>query len=148
MPDIEDQIRRAQEDGLFKDLPGKGKPLRLEDNPHEDPEWRMAHRMLRSSGFSLPWIEALRQIEADLEDARTALKQSSDWRAAALENGEDYEMVQAEWRRKESLFRDEMESLNKRIADYNLGVPNERFQRRKLNVEAEIKAIKQETDRG
>ena len=66
MPNIEEQIRRAQEGGQFDDLPGKGKPLRLDENPHEDPEWRLAHQILRNGGFSLPWIEMWREIEAEL----------------------------------------------------------------------------------
>ncbi len=63
MSNIEDHIRRAIEEGKFDDLPGKGKPLKLEDDPFVDPEWRLAHHMLRCSGFSLPWIER-RQEEA------------------------------------------------------------------------------------
>ncbi|MEA3440806.1 MAG: DUF1992 domain-containing protein [Chloroflexota bacterium] len=58
MTGIEEHIRRAMEEGKFDDLPGKGKPLRLDHNPHEDPQWRTAYRMLRNSGFTLPWIEA------------------------------------------------------------------------------------------
>ena len=141
MPDIEDQIRRAQEDGLFKDLPGKGKPLSLDENPQEDPDWRLAHHMLRSSGFSLPWIETLREIEADLESARTALKQSWDWRENAPMEGRSKDQVQAQWRRAELVFQEEIKRLNERIADYNLGVPSARFQRRKLNADKEIEAL-------
>jgi DnaJ family protein C protein 28 len=148
MPDIEDQIRRAQEEGAFKDLPGKGKPLRLNDNPHEDPEWRMANHILHSSGFSLPWIEALRAIEADLEDARAAVKKSWSWRTAALAQGESPDQVQTEWQRAESVFRDQIERLNQRIADYNLAVPAMRFQRRKLNAEKELGALKQDVEGG
>ena len=58
MNKAEDQIRRAMEEGKFDDLPGEGKPLRLENDPFEDPEWRMAHHVLRNGGFTLPWIEA------------------------------------------------------------------------------------------
>ena len=47
MPDlsIEEIIRRAIQEGKFDDLPGKGEPLQLDDNPHEDPEWRAAHHI-------------------------------------------------------------------------------------------------------
>ena len=46
---------------------GKGKPLRLEDDSLEDPEWRMAYHMLREGGFSLPWIELRQEIVTTLE---------------------------------------------------------------------------------
>jgi len=57
VPNAEEQIRRAIEEGKFDNLPGKGKPLNLEQNPFEDPEWRLANHVLITSGFSLPWIE-------------------------------------------------------------------------------------------
>jgi hypothetical protein len=141
MPDIEEQIRRAQEEGQFKDLPGKGKPLRLDENPHEDPEWRLAHHILRESGFSLPWIERLREIEADLGAARAALQQAWAWHQSALAQGQPYAQVQAEWERAQAAFRTEAARLNQRIGDYNLGAPAHRFQRPKVNAGREIEAL-------
>ena len=141
MPDIEDQIRRAQEEGQFEDLPGKGKPLRLDENPHEDPEWRLTHHMLREGGFSLPWIELNREIEAKLEAARKSLKSAWGWRASALREGAPYEQVQGEWLRAQAAFRGRIERLNKRIADYNLGVPSDRFQRRAVDAVREIAGV-------
>jgi hypothetical protein len=74
MPDTDEQIRRAMQEGQFEDLPGQGRPLQLDEDPFEDPDWRLAHHMLRSAGYSLPWIETRREIEADLAAARLALK--------------------------------------------------------------------------
>ena len=65
---LDEQIRQAMQDGAFDDLPGKGKPLDLSENPHEDPGWRMAYRMLRANGFSLPWIETRKAIEFEFEE--------------------------------------------------------------------------------
>ena len=48
---IDQKIREAMEQGEFDDLPGKGEPVDLSANPFEDPELRLAHRMLRSAGF-------------------------------------------------------------------------------------------------
>ena len=42
---IEEQIRRAIQEGKFDDLPGKGKPLKLDENPFEESEWRMANKI-------------------------------------------------------------------------------------------------------
>ena len=141
MPDIEEQIRRAQEEGQFEDLPGKGKPLRLDENPHEDPGWRLAFHLLRESGFSLPWIEVLREIEADLESTRASLKDAWAWHESALAQGEAHERVQAEWRRTQADFQEQIERLNQRIADYNLNVPSEHFQRPKLDAGREIERV-------
>jgi hypothetical protein len=73
MRSIDEQIRQAMEEGKFDDLPGKGRPLRLDENPFEDPEWRMAYQVLHNSGYSLPWLESRRELLKDLEAAQAAL---------------------------------------------------------------------------
>ena len=57
---LDEQIRQAIARGDFDNLPGKGKPLDLSENPHEDPGWRMAYRILKENGYTLPWIETRR----------------------------------------------------------------------------------------
>ena len=52
----------------------------------------------------------------------------------------------AEWERSQDAFKEKLTSLNKRIRDYNLQVPNARFQRPVLNFEREIKKITAELD--
>jgi DnaJ family protein C protein 28 len=135
---IEEQIRRAMEEGQFDNLPGKGKPLHLEDNPFEDPEWRLAHHVLRSSGFTLPWIEARRELEAAILEARTALRRSWAWRQAALARSQPVQLVDAEWERAVEVFRRQVNEINRNILTYNLKAPSERLHLSKINVEGEI----------
>ena len=142
MPNIEEQLRRAIEEGKFDDLPGKGKPLRLEENTHEDPAWSLAFKMLKDSGHSLPWIETRREIEAEIEKGRGALQRAWGWRCGALAEGQPAGQVQAEWEHSLDVFRDQVAALNKRIRDYNLEVPHVRFQRPLLNLEREVNSIK------
>ncbi|UQZ88978.1 DUF1992 domain-containing protein [Deltaproteobacteria bacterium Smac51] len=47
----ERKIREAMEEGQFDNLPGKGKPLKLEDLSHLPPELRMAYTILKNSGY-------------------------------------------------------------------------------------------------
>jgi len=140
MPNIEDLLRKAMADGKFDNLPGKGKPLRLdENNPLADPEWELAYHMLKESGYSLPWIETIREIEGDIETARQDLQRAWKWRQAALSaspSGSSYPF--GEWERALEAFKDKLTRLNKRIRDYNLEVPNARFQRPILNIEREL----------
>ena len=142
MPDIEEHIRKALEEGKFADLPGKGKPLRLEDDPHADPEWRLAYHVLKESGFSLPWIEKRQEIEAEIAEARQALQRAWDYRAACLAENQPYAQVEAGWQQALGAFREKAEKINQRIGDYNLGTPNERFQRGKLKVEQEVDRVR------
>lgn len=142
MPNIEEHIRRAMQEGKFDDLPGKGKPLHLDENPHEDEAWRLSYHLLREAGYSLPWIETIKEIEAEIEKVRAALRRSWEWRAAALEQDQPYDLVQAEWQRAVDDFSQKLISLNKRIRDYNLEAPNERFQRPLLKLERELEELR------
>lgn len=141
MPNIEEHIRKAMQDGKFDDLPGKGKPLTLQDDPHADPEWALAFRMLKEAGFSLPWIEELKEIEADIETARAGLRQAWEWRRKAEVEGMRREFVALEWERAFMRFQDRVAALNKRIRDVNLEVPNARFQRPMLEVAREVRRV-------
>lgn len=136
--DIEEQIRRAMEDGQFDHLPGEGKPLHLDENPFEDPAWRLAHHLLRSNGFSLPWIERRREIEANLDEARSTLRQAfANWqdgkacREPATHGNE-------EWHRAIKSFCQRIADLNKQILSYNLEAPSPRFHLRLLNPDREL----------
>ncbi len=142
MPNIEDQLRKAMAEGKFDNLPGKGKPLHLDEaNPHADPEWELAYRMLREGGYSLPWIETVREIEKDIEAARKDLQRAWEWRQAALAELQSDSFVAAEWERVMKAFKDKLITLNKRIRDYNLKVPIPRFQRPVLNYERELQKV-------
>jgi DnaJ family protein C protein 28 len=142
MPNIEEHLKRAMAEGKFDNLPGKGKALNLgEGNPHADPEWELAYRMLKESGFSLPWIETLHEIENDIDAARQDLQRAWKWRLIYLSASVPDEKASVEWEHALNLFKDKLVTLNKRIRDYNLEVPNARFQRPVLNYEREIRKI-------
>jgi DnaJ family protein C protein 28 len=141
MPDIEEHIRRAIEEGKFDELSGKGKPLNLDENPLVDAEWRLAYHMLRSSGYTLPWIELRQEIEAEIAAARASLQRSWDGRQTALAQGVPAGMIEDDWKKAMDAFRGQGEMINKQIANYNLQAPSEKLQMLKLSVEGEIQAV-------
>jgi DnaJ family protein C protein 28 len=141
MPDIEELLRAAMRAGKFDNLPGKGKPLKLDENPHTDPEWRTAYHILHEAGFTLPWIETRNEIEADLEKARGDLQRAWKWREDQSIQGQPDASIDMEWSDGLDSFRKKVETLNKRIADYNLSVPSDRFQMRLLNYEREVSTL-------
>ena len=141
MSNTEEQIRRAMEEGKFDNLPGKGKPLHLEENPLEDPEWRLAHHILRSSGYTLPWIEARRELESAIQAARAALGRTWQWRQDALAENQPVVFVLAVWGQATKIFRQRVDELNKRILSFNLQAPSERFHLRRLDDAREIDEI-------
>ncbi len=143
---LDEQIRRAIEDGQFDNLPGKGKPLDLSQNPHEDPSWRMAFNMLRSSGHTLPWIETRKEIEAEYDEARSSLARSWSWRSLALQQNQPFGFIEGEWERALMSFKEKINDLNKRIFNYNLEVPSDQFKRRLINPDSEINKITSQPD--
>ncbi len=60
----EERIRSAMERGEFDDLPGRGKPLRLEDDRNVPEDLRMAFRVLRNAGCLPPEMELRKEIHS------------------------------------------------------------------------------------
>ena len=138
---IDEQIRQAMERGEFDNLPGKGQPLDLSQNPFEDPTWGMAYRMLKSSGHTLPWIEARQGIENDIKAACQSLVQTWCWRQSALEDKQIPNLIEGEWQRALAAFRQKVSELNRKIFDYNLEAPSDQFKLRMIDPEREIEKI-------
>lgn len=138
---VEEHIQRAMAEGKFDNLPGKGQPLRLEEQPFESSEWRLAHHLLRNAGFSLPWIEERREIEAALQTARQALRRAWLWQQKALQAQRPSGWVNGEWQRALATFHEQIQALNRRILSYNLKVPSDQFQLLPLNEQREIERL-------
>ena len=142
---IDEQIRQAMQRGEFDNLPGKGKPLDLSENPHEDHGWRIAYRILKENGYTLPWIETRRSIELDFENMITALVRNWEWRKKAT-GRRGLVHAEREWQGAMQSFRAQVEALNKRIRDYNLEAPSTQFQRRQIDADIEIHRITNSSD--
>lgn len=141
MKSVDEQFNQAMQDGKFDNLPGKGKPLKLDDNPHSDPEWRVAHHMLQSGGFTLPWIESRQEIEQHLENARRDLQGA--WERLQRKNHTNHlaSNRQAEWQQALDRFQTEVKVINQRIFTYNLETPSDQFQRLPVKFDREVEKI-------
>jgi hypothetical protein len=133
---VEKKIREAMEQGEFDDLPGKGKPVDTSENPFEDPELRMAHRLLRNAGFAPSWVEERKDIDAELEQARTLMARARQIQRQSTGSGSE-----RAWQERVRQFRETVADLNKRIRANNLQVPAEVFRRRQINCEQEIERV-------
>ncbi|MBX3046943.1 MAG: DUF1992 domain-containing protein [Anaerolineales bacterium] len=141
MPNIDEIIRKAMEEGAFDNLRGSGKPLSIEDNPYVDPGWQLAYHLLKENGFAPAFIEVRQSIDAEHAAARQALGLVWQWRQEALARGESAQWIEGEWHRARAAFAEKVEALNKRISDHNLTVPLPRFHRQKINVSDELAAF-------
>jgi DnaJ family protein C protein 28 len=133
----EKRLREAIENGEFDDLPGKGEPIDLRENPFEDPDLRTVHRLLRNAGFAPAWIEERKDIDAELAAAQTKLS-----RAWALFGKGGKAASEAEWERSVREFRDQVVELQQRIRIYNLKAPAAVFHRKHIDVEKILESIK------
>lgn len=147
---VESKIRAAQAEGKFNNLRGQGQPLRLDENPFENPEWEMANDLLKQGGFRPDWLEQDLELQKDFARARENLQRSYRWRnetLAGLGERRDLEAQQhwsyaaEEWARAQARFRASVAQINKGILSLNLKVPLERFQRRKVNAEEELERL-------
>jgi hypothetical protein len=89
----EQRILEAQRNGDFDNLPGKGKPLELEDLSWVPEDLRIGYKVLKNAGVLPPEAELLKDIHTleDLlkhvedEGARRALAKSVQWKLVHLD---------------------------------------------------------------
>lgn len=117
----ERKIEEAMQEGKFDDLPGKGKPLPLDEEWFAPPELRPAIRLLKSAGVLPDWLERAREIERLREDAQRL------WRIAEREyprvcqlGAERFnEWRESSWQRILAV----MQRVNSLILAYNCSAP-------------------------
>ncbi|MCS6927358.1 MAG: DUF1992 domain-containing protein [Candidatus Binatia bacterium] len=90
---VEERIREAQQAGAFDDLPGKGKPIVLEDLSSVPEDLRMAYHIMKNAHVLPPEAELqkeihtlqdlLKYIEEDGE--RKALVKEIEWKIIRLD---------------------------------------------------------------
>jgi len=132
----EKKLREAIESGEFDNLPGKGEPIDLRENPFEDPDLRVVHRLLRNAGFAPAWIEERKDIEAEFQTALTKLS-----RAWALFSKGGESPSDPEWERSVRDFREYVAGLNQRTRIYNLKAPAAVFHRGHIDADNIIEKI-------
>lgn len=128
---VEDRIGEAIERGEFKNLSGKGKPIQWEENPYAPPELQLAFHLLRSHGFTLPWIETRRELLAEVDNLRKQVVRQSQTSASPERRQTERTQLAAR-----------IEDLNRRIRRYNIQAPLARFQLPILDCESELEGIK------
>jgi hypothetical protein len=89
----EQRILEAQRAGAFDNLPGKGKPLKLEDMSWVPEDLRLGYRVLKNAHVLPPEVELLKDVHTlqDLlkhvedEGERLALAKSIRWKMIHLD---------------------------------------------------------------
>ncbi len=115
----ERKIQDAIEEGLFDNLPGRGKPLDLRANPFEPPGTGAVNRLLRHNRVLPTWLLLEREIEA----ARgLALATLARWEAAepGLRDSSDFSRLRDAAR---LAYEGQMRRCNDLILKHNYASP-------------------------
>lgn len=109
----ERRILEAMERGEFDDLPGKGKPLDLQDDdPMVPEELRMAYRMLKNAGVLPPELELRKEI-LRLSDLLDAVRDEGERRARRREL--DYKLMKLNLVRQRPVFLEGLPEYRERV---------------------------------
>jgi DnaJ family protein C protein 28 len=92
----ERRIEEAIEQGLFDNLPGKGKPLVFDDDPLSPPHLRVVPKVLHNARVVPTWIS----LEHEIEEAKVKAEIFRDqWLAGTSRDGGDLTSARAEYLR-------------------------------------------------
>ena len=89
---VEEKIQEAIKNGVFDNLPGKGKPLDLRDYFRAPVEKRLTLHLLKNAGFLPPEIEIKKEIDRLKEkhtrcasdEEKESLKKEINWKTTQL----------------------------------------------------------------
>lgn len=139
---ITEQLDEAAAKGAFDDLPGKGRPLRLNECPNEPDDMRMANKLLKDNNLSPAWIGDRRAILADVEKLRTAMRREWEETRLRLETpGVDPSALQSAWARARARWEARIAELNRRIVSLNIALPVWRLELHRLRLREEMDRI-------
>ena len=80
----EERIHDAQQRGLFDNLPGKGKPIKLDDISGVPEDLRMAYRIMKNAHVLPPEVELQKEINT-LQDLLKYVEEDGERKALAKE---------------------------------------------------------------
>ena len=69
---VEQRIKEAMENGEFENLPGKGKPIPIEDDSHVPEDLRLAYKLLKNADCLPPELLEKKEIR-QMEDMLTTI---------------------------------------------------------------------------
>jgi hypothetical protein len=141
----ERKIQEAIERGEFDDLPGKGKPINLDDDPMTPPHLRLANKILKNAGVLPDWMQVDQEIDRNRKEVEQAfarlLKEYPKRRSRAEMTGGKEDDRQrrrrqfAEWlARERTAYLRSVKQVNTDITKLNLIAPSVQRVHVPLNV--------------
>ncbi len=139
---VTEQLDEAAANGAFENLPGKGRPLRLNENPNEPADMRMANKLLKDNQLSPTWIGDRKALTAEIGKLRAEMQREwGHWRVRAGESGADREALARAWQRIVRDWEARIDELNRRIVSLNISLPIWRMELHRLRLNEELERI-------
>ena len=139
---ISQAIEDAMREGAFDDLPGKGKPLVLNENPNEPPDMAMANKLLKNNDTTPPWIGDRKKLLEDVADLRAEMAPRWAWmRADWASPTANRERLAPRWANQIATWTAQTDKLNSRIRDLNLILPIWRMELLRIHLADELARI-------
>lgn len=110
----EQRIREAQERGEFENLPGRGEPLRLEDDSNVPEDLRLAYKILKNADCLPPELEAKKEIR-QMEDLLDGIPDEKE--RYKLVKKINYQIMKLNMAGKKSPLLEEKELYYKKVVD-------------------------------
>jgi hypothetical protein len=134
---VERQIRLAQEEGEFDNLPSKGKPFtHLDSDPLDS--------LLKAQGYAPRWLELDREIRQKSEIAEQAVRRTFEWLMQTWNSGSaSQRFVEDEWHEAQRVFGKRLDEINQLIKILNLELPPplQHLQRFPLKREEQLRRL-------
>lgn len=142
---LEELLREAVRKGEFDNLPGAGRPLKLEDDPYTPEHLRLAHKLLKDNDLAPDWIMQAKAVDAARAAWVKELQAAHQTRQVKLAEAErrprptlERATAQAAWETVVAGLREQAGRLNKTLLAFNLKLPRGVTHRPLIDVDAEI----------
>ena len=110
----EERIREALQRGEFDNLPGQGKPLKLEDDRHVPEDLRLAYKILKNAACLPPEVELKKEIRTTEELLGAQTDEAEKYRLIKKLN---YMVMKLNVMRKGSVRWEEQQWYHEKIVD-------------------------------
>lgn len=122
---IDEQIQDAMRKGHFANLPGTGKPLKLEDDAHVPEMMRMANKLMRDNDLVPEWMAQGKELDAEREKLLAEAQRLTE---RGVTGGAAFDAL-----------HEAAKKYNSRVLSYNLKVPQGVAHKRHFELEQELR---------
>jgi len=141
---VENQIRKAMDNGEFNNLEGAGKPLNLEENAYEPADMRMVNKILKDNNFVPYWIDLGKEIDSDWKKLQDEIDYFQRYTRMVYQDKRGNQAIKRYEGKKAYFYSEkrlELEKISRKIIDYNLYCPIFRLGRANIVVDDDMYKI-------